>query len=259
MDYQIKGKTAYVCAGGHGIGEAIADLLTQEGVSVVVSARNEASLREKAHKWTGVVAADLSTAEGIEKANAEVLRVFGEAPDILINNLGVGDAAVFEEISDERWSHSFSLNFMGTVRTCRAFLPLMLKRGGGAVVNMGSDLAKQPEETMMDYGAFKASLLYLTKALAKQYAPKVRVNVVMPGPIMSGMWTRPGGLVDQAVEKYGLAKEAALGKFLSERYMPLGIGEPIDVAYPVVFLASPLAKFISGSTLDICGTLRGLI
>jgi NADP-dependent 3-hydroxy acid dehydrogenase YdfG len=66
MDYQIKGKTAYVCAGGHGIGEAIADLLTQEGVSVVVSARNEASLREKAHKWTGVVAADLcGSAQGI--------------------------------------------------------------------------------------------------------------------------------------------------------------------------------------------------
>ena len=70
---------------------------------------------------------------------------------------------------------------------------------GAAVVNTGSDLAKQPEPAFMDYGACKAGLLYLTKALAKQYAPRVRVNAVLPGPIWSRMWTRPGGIVDQLV------------------------------------------------------------
>ena len=259
MDYQIKGKTAYVSAGGHGVGEAIADLLTQEGVSVVVSARNEASLMQKAHKWTGAIAADLATAEGNDKVIAHVLKTFGGPPDILINNLGVGDSSIFEELSDERWASSFSVNLMGTIRACRALLPLMAKRGSGAVVNMGSDLAKQPEPTLMDYGVFKAGLLYLTKALAKQCAPNIRVNVVLPGPFWSQMWTRPGGLVDQIVAQYGLDREAAMKRFLEDRYMPLGIGQPEDVAHPVVFLASPLAKLITGSTLDICGTLRGLI
>jgi NAD(P)-dependent dehydrogenase (short-subunit alcohol dehydrogenase family) len=73
------------------------------------------------------------------------------------------------------------------------------------------------------------------------------------------MWTRSGGIVDQLVASYGVDREAAVKRFLEERHMPLGIGEPSDVANAVVFLASPLAKFITGSSLDIGGTLRGLV
>jgi NAD(P)-dependent dehydrogenase (short-subunit alcohol dehydrogenase family) len=259
MDFQIKGQRAYVSAGAHGIGEAIADLLTQEGARVIVADRDDAALRERASRWAGVVAADLATAEGVDRAVSVVLKTFEGPPDILVNSLGVGDAASFEDLSDEQWSRSFSINLMGTIRTCRALLPQMAKRGSGAVVNIGSDLAKQPEPTMMDYGTCKAGLLYLTKALAKQYVPHVRVNTVLPGPIWSNMWTRPGGLVDQLTAHYGTNKEDAVKRFLEERYMPLGIGQPEDVANSVVFLASPLAKFITGASLDIGGTLRGLI
>lgn len=259
MDFQVKGQCAYVSAGAHGIAEAIADLLTQEGARVVVADRDEAALQQRGSRWAGVVAADLATAEGVDRAVSAVLKAFDGPPDILVNSLGVGNASPFEDLSDERWSRSFDINLMGTVRTCRALLPLMAKRGSGSVVNIGSDLAKQPEPTMMDYGTFKAGLLYLTKALAKQYVPKVRVNSVLPGPIWSNMWTRPGGLVDQLVAHYGTNKEDAVKRFLEERYMPLGIGMPEDVAHAVVFLASPLAKFITGASLDIGGTLRGLI
>jgi NAD(P)-dependent dehydrogenase (short-subunit alcohol dehydrogenase family) len=259
MDVQIKGQTAFVTAGAHGIGEAIADLLTAEGARVIVADNDGAALREKAARWAGVVEADLATAEGVESAVSAVRAAFGGPPDILINNLGVGDAASFEEISDERWSSSLAVNLMGTIRICRAILPEMAKRGTGSVVNIGSDLAKQPEPTMMDYGVSKAGLLYLTKALARQYVPHVRVNVVLPGPIWSKMWTRPGGIVDQLVAHYNVDKEEAVKRFLKERYMPLGIGQPEDVAQAVVFLASPLAKFITGASLDIGGTLRSLI
>lgn len=259
MDFQIAGQTAFVTAGAHGIGEAIADLLAEEGVRVMVADRDGAALREKASRWVGVVEADLATAAGVEQAVSEVLARFGGAPDILVNNLGVGDAASFEEISDERWMNSIAINLMGTVRVCRALLPAMAKRGSGAVVNIGSDLAKQPEPTMMDYGVCKAGLLYLTKALAKQYVPHVRVNTVLPGPIWSRMWTRPGGIVDQLVDHYQVDKEEAVKRFLEERYMPMGIGDPKDVARAVVFLASPLARFITGANLDIGGTLRSLI
>jgi NAD(P)-dependent dehydrogenase (short-subunit alcohol dehydrogenase family) len=259
MDLQIKGQTACVTAGAHGIGEAIADLLTAEGARVVVADRDGEALKEKAARWAGVVEADLATAEGVERAVSLVKETFGGSPDILVNNLGVGEAANFEEITDEQWAKSLDVNLMGTIRMCRALLPGMAKRGSGSVVNIGSDLAKQPEPTMMDYGVSKAGLLYLTKALARQYAPHVRVNVVLPGPIWSRMWTRPGGIVDQLMAHYKVDKEEAVKRFLAERYMPLGIGQPQDVAQAVVFLASPLAKFITGASLDIGGTLRSLI
>jgi NAD(P)-dependent dehydrogenase (short-subunit alcohol dehydrogenase family) len=259
VDYQLRGKTAYVSAGAHGIGEAIADRLTAEGALVVVSDHDGNALREKGHKWRGTIASNLASADGIEQAVAYVLATFGDAPDILVNNLGVGDSSPFEEITDERWAKSIDVNLMGSVRTCRALLPRMAARGSGAVVNTGSDLAKQPEPGFIDYGACKAALLYLTKALAKQYAPKVRVNSVLPGPIWSRMWTRPGGIVDQLVAHYGTDRDTAVQRFLQDRQMPMGIGQPDDVAHAVVFLASPLARFITGAALDIGGTIRGLI
>jgi NAD(P)-dependent dehydrogenase (short-subunit alcohol dehydrogenase family) len=260
MDYGLKGKLAFVNAGAYGIGEAVANLLTQEGASVIVADRDGAALTEKASRWAGVVAADLATAPGTDTAVSYVLRTFGRAPDILINNLGVGDSSSFVDISDERWAKSFEVNLMGCIRTCRALIPAMAEIGSASIVNTGSDLAKQPEFTLMDYGVCKAGLLYLTKALAKQYSPHVRVNAVLPGPVWTRMWTRPGGIVDQLVTHYAVAdRDAAVKRFLEDRYLPLGIGQPEDVANAVVFLASPLAKFITGSTLDIGGTLRGLI
>jgi len=259
VNLQIAGQTAFVSAGAHGIGEAIADLLTQEGVRVVVADSDEGALGDKSKKWAGTIAANLSTAEGVNRAVDKVLETFKGPPDILINNLGVGNAAPFSEVSDEQWAQSFQINLMGTVRACRALVPKMAERGSGAVVNTGSDLAKQPEPGFMDYGACKAGLLYITKALAKQYAPKVRVNTVLPGPIWSRMWTREGGIVDQLMQHYGLDRDASVKKFLEDRQMPMGIGNPEDVAHAVVFLASPAAKFITGASLDIGGTIRGLI
>ncbi len=260
MDYGLKGKQAFVAAGAYGIGEAVANLLTQEGASVIVADRDANALLEKSLEWTSTVAADLATADGVESALAYVRKTFGKAPDILINNLGVGDSASFEDISDERWANSIEVNLMGCVRICRSLIPEMAKNGGGAVVNTASDLAKQPEPSLMDYGVCKSGLLYLTKALAKQYAPHVRVNAVLPGPVWTRMWTRPGGIVDQLKAHYEVAdQETAVNRFLRDRYLPLGIGQPEDVAHAIVFLASPLAKFITGSTLDIGGTIRGLI
>jgi NAD(P)-dependent dehydrogenase (short-subunit alcohol dehydrogenase family) len=259
VDYQLKGKLAYVSAGAHGIGKAIADLLTEEGAEVIVADADAAALRESGGKWRGTIAADLATAAGVQQATAYALERFGGPPDILINNLGVGNSTPFEDTSDESWARSFEVNLMGTVRTCRTLIPQMAARGQGSVVNTGSDLAKQPEPVFMEYGSCKAGLLYLSKALAKQYAPIVRVNTVLPGPIWSRMWTRPGGIVDGLVEKYGLDRDASVKKFLEDRQMPMGIGNPEDVAHAVVFLASPLAKFITGAALDIGGTIRGLV
>jgi NAD(P)-dependent dehydrogenase (short-subunit alcohol dehydrogenase family) len=259
MDYQLKGKLAYISAGSTGIGEAIANELTSEGAKVIVSARNADTLKKNGGKWHGTIAADISTAQGVDEAVAYVLKTFGRAPDILINNLGVGDSTPFEQITDEKWAHSIEVNLMGTVRTCRALIPLMAQLDGAVVVNTGSDLAKQPEFTLMDYGACKAALLYISKALSKQYAGRVRVNVIAPGPVWTAMFYRPGGIVDQVAEQYGVDRDTALKRFLEDRQMPMGMPDPVDVAHAAVFLASPMAKFITGATIDIGGTQRGLI
>ena len=259
MDYQIADKRAFVSAGAHGIGRAIANLLAQEGAAVIVADQDGAALRGNGSGWRGTIGADLATSKGVDEAVEYVLDTFGQAPDILINNLGVGNSTPFEQTSDEVWAQSIEVNLMGTVRMCRALVLAMAARGSGSVVNTGSDLAKQPEPTFMDYGVCKSGLLYLTKALAKQYAPVVRVNTVLPGPIWSRMWTRPGGIVDQLIQHYGVERDEAVKRFLADRQMPMGIGQPEDVAHAVVFLASPLAKFITGASLDIGGTIRGLV
>jgi NAD(P)-dependent dehydrogenase (short-subunit alcohol dehydrogenase family) len=256
MDYQLKGKLCFVTAGANGIGAAIADLLTEEGASVIVADNDAATLKSKENCWHGTFAADLSTAAGIEQSAQYVLQTFGRAPDILVNNLGIADPVPFEEISDEQWLRSMNVNLLGCIRTCRALLPGMAKSGSAAVVNIGSDLGRQPEPVPMDYGLFKIGVLHLTKSLAKAYAPKVRVNAVSPGPVWTGLFSRPGGIADQIAAQFGLDREGAVKKFLEDRYMPLGFGEPRDVANAVAFLASPLAKFITGANLDLGGTLR---
>jgi NAD(P)-dependent dehydrogenase (short-subunit alcohol dehydrogenase family) len=259
MDYQLKGQRALVVAGAHGIGRAIADLLAAEGVDVVVADQDGQSLAAHGSQWAATVTCDLATAAGVDRAVEFALSALSGPPDILINNLGVGDPHTLEGADEEAWARSFQVNLMGTVRASRALVPKMAERGSGAVVNTGSDLAKQPEPGFIDYGACKAGLLYLTKAMAKQYAPKVRINSVLPGPIWSRMWTRPGGIVDQLVAHYGMDRDASVKRFLEDRQMPMGIGQPEDVAHAVVFLASPLARFITGANLDIGGTIRGLV
>jgi NAD(P)-dependent dehydrogenase (short-subunit alcohol dehydrogenase family) len=259
MDYQLKNKLCFVTAGANGIGAAIADTLTREGAKVIVADQDEVTLKAKGSGWASTHVADLSTASGISAAVSHVLETFGRAPDILINNLGVADPIPFEDISDEQWLRSMNINLLGCIRTCRALLPKMAELGSGAVVNIGSDLGRQPEPVPIDYGLFKIGILHLTKSLAKAYAPKVRVNAVSPGPVWTGLFSRPGGIADQIAAQFGLDREGAVKKFLEDRYMPLGFGEPQDVANAVVFLASPLAKFITGANLDLGGTLRGAL
>ena len=142
MDDQLSGKLACVFAGAHGIGAAIADLLAAEGASVIVADQDADGLAKHSQAWRGSIVADLATAEGMTTAVAAVLDAFGRAPDILINNLGVGNSASFEEVTDEAWSASFQVNLMGAVRASRALVPLMAARGSGSVVSTGSDLSK---------------------------------------------------------------------------------------------------------------------
>src|SRR5437763_16612747 len=128
MDYQLNGKLCFVTAGANGIGAAIANLLAAEGACVLVADRDENALKECGGALHGTLAADLSTADGVDDAVAFVMDKFQRAPDILINNLGVADPVPFEQLTDEGWVRSLNVNLMGCVRTCRALLPRMAVR-----------------------------------------------------------------------------------------------------------------------------------
>ena len=260
MDYQLKGKLAYVSAGAHGIGEAIADLLTQEGAEVIVADADADVLRQKAGKWRGSIAADLATAEGVNTATAYALGQFGRAPDILINNLGVGNSTPFEETSDEMLGAVISSEPHGH----SAHVPCAGAEDGRARRGFGGEYRVGSRE------AARARLhgVRLVQSRPACISPKRSRNSTrrrcastrfFPVPIWSRMWTRPGGIVDHLVEHYGLDRDASVKKFLEDRQMPMGIGNPEDVAHAVVFLASPLARFITGAGLDIGGTIRGLV
>ena len=263
MDLRLAGRRAYVTGGAEGIGAAIASTLSAEGVRVAVADINGDALHAHRQEWTTeadepiLIEADLSTADGARAAAERVLDAWGP-PDILVNNVGVAVSRAFVDIDDDAWQATFDLNFMSYVRTSRHLVPLMAARPGSAVVNIASDLAKQPDSVPADYGAMKAAILYLTKSLSIDYAPEVRVNAVLPGPVWTGLWSREGGVVDRLAELYGTDRDAALARYLEDRQLTMGIAEPEDVASMVAYLVSPLAQRISGSAFDIGGTLRSL-
>ena len=265
MDLQLDGKTAYVTGGATGIGASIADRLSAEGVRIAVADRDGATLKEAAHRWGSsgapvLVEADLSTAGGVAHACEAVLDGFGgRAPDILVNNVASCISREFEDIDDEAWDLTFQLNIMSYVRTCRTLAPAMVAAVGDAsIVNVASDLAKQPDTVPIDYGSMKSAILHLSKALSLKYAPAVRVNSVLPGPVWTGLWSRPGGIADKLAELYGTDRDAAVEHYLKDRQLTLGLAEPDDVASMVAYLASPLARRISGSAFDVGGTVHGI-
>lgn len=262
MDLHLRGMTAYITGGAQGIGAAIALQLSQEGVAVAVADIDGDGLRSHRYSWQVdgrdplLIEADLSATDQVEDAAWRVIDAFGGPPDILVNNVGVAICRAFVDIDDEAWRSTFELNFMSYVRTSRLLVPKMAQTGQAAVA---SDLAKQPDSVPVDYGSIKAAILYLTKALALEFAPAVRVNAVLPGPVRTGLWSRPGGVVDRLADMYGVGPDEALKRYLKDRQLVMGISEPTDIASMVAYLVSPLARRINGSAFNVGGTIRGLL
>ena len=154
MDLGLKGKTAYVTGTATGIGQEITRLLASEGVTVFAVDRDIETLEKYVaeDQLEGVVTheADLSTLAGCNDAAAAGVAALGGAPDLLINNVGSGKMLPFEDIDDELWHTTFELNLFAMVRTCRALVPQMAAGDGGSVVNIASDLARQPEPVIVD-------------------------------------------------------------------------------------------------------------
>lgn len=258
MDLRLAGRTALVTGAAGGIGRAAALALAAEGTRVILADVDKAALDETAGLLPDgpgghvTVTADLSTADGVSQAAAQALAA--GPVDILVSNAGQCRFRSLDELTDDDWAQTMAVNLLATVRAARHLLPSMRGRDGAAVVITTSDLARQPERSPADYAASKAALTAYAKALALEAAPGVRVNAVAPGPVWTGLWSRPGGLADDLSRLHGLPPREAVEHEMRTRRLPLGrIGEPGEVADVICFLASPRASYVTGATWDVGG------
>jgi NAD(P)-dependent dehydrogenase (short-subunit alcohol dehydrogenase family) len=254
MDLQLTGKVVVVTGAASGIGQASARLLTEEGAVVVGVDRDPIAIGPRA--CGTAVQADLTDPATPDRVIATVLEQHGRI-DALVNNAGGLQARTsFLDVTDEQWLATFNLNFHAARRMSRAAVPAMLASGGGSLVHLGSDSARLPEIGNLDYAAAKLPLLALSKSLATEFGPQgIRSNVVVPGPTRTPLYDRPGGFGDQAAEVWGIGKETAINRIMTEiRPLLTGrMGQPDDVAQVVAYLVSPLSSQVTAAEWSVDG------
>ena len=177
--------------------------------------------------------------------------------DALVNNAGGLQARTsFLDITDMQWLAAFDLNFHVARRMSRAAVPAMLDSGGGSLVHLGSDSGRLPEVGNQDYAAAKIALLALSKSLATEFSPRgIRSNVVVPGPTRTPLYDRPGGFGDQAAELWGIDKESAITRMVTQ-IRPLlthKMGQPDDIAQVIAYLVSPLSRQVTAAEWTVDG------
>lgn len=234
-------RVVVVTGAGQGIGRAIAHRFGAQGALVVV---NDISTSGAAHAVASEIEAEggsamVAEADVADEAQVTALakRVTGDLGrvDVLVNNAGVTSHMPFLELSVAEWDRVIAVNLRGVFLCCRALVPLMLEAGGGVIVNMASDLGLAGAPLLTHYSASKGGVLALTKALAKELAPTIRVNAVAPGPIETEMLTI---YPDEF-------NEATLSQIPLRRW-----GQPEDAAASVTFLASEDASYYTGWVLS---------
>ncbi|MGO7591022.1 SDR family NAD(P)-dependent oxidoreductase [Rhizobium leguminosarum] len=259
METGLKGKIVFITGAANGIGRATAVAFAREGATLGLVDIDEKAMAEvkaevaAAGGTAHTAKADLSTGVGVSAGPDELLKATGGAVDVLVNNVGSGAIRTFDQLTDEEWEKTFSLNFMSYVRATRKLLPILRERKG-VIVNNGSDLARQPEPVPIDYSASKAAVLALTKGLARAEGKAVRVNAVAPGPIWTPFWTKPGGFAETMGAFHKMEPQAAVEHEMKLRQLPLErLGTPEEVANVVVFLASDLASFVTSAVWGVDG------
>jgi 3-oxoacyl-[acyl-carrier protein] reductase len=256
MDLQLKGKTALVTGGSVGIGKGIALALAKEGVDVAICARRKEPLEAAAAeiaKATGrkivPIPADLSKDTDAKNFVAKGHAALGRV-DIMVNNAGSSPGGVIEHLTEADWEQSLQLKFMGYVRCLRHVLPIMVKQGGGRVVNLIGNDGVKPSYWEIAPGAANAAGQNLTLSLAGQYGKhNISFCAVNPGPVRTERWA---GLVAAMSRDMKLPYEEA--DKLAPSSIPMGrIAEVEEVANLVTMLASPLMHMVNGTQIEIDG------
>ena len=252
MDLGLTDKVAVVTGSSRGLGLASARALVAEGCRVCLCARGEERLAEAAleveaaAKRPGMVLAvqaDVSTPPGVELVLARTVETFGGL-DVLVNNVGKAGGTDLLDTSDAEWQAALDETLFPAIRASRLAVPLMRRRGGGAIILIASIWGRE-SGGRMTYNAVKAAEISLGKSLAHQLAPfNIRVNSVAPGSILF-----PGG----SWHKRQQADPAGIAEFV-KRELPFGrFGRADEVGAIVAFLASGKASWVSGACLPVDG------
>jgi NAD(P)-dependent dehydrogenase (short-subunit alcohol dehydrogenase family) len=256
MELGIMGRNALITGGSQGIGHACAEALADEGVNIVIVARDAERLVAAATKIasnrTGRVtpiSGDLTVADDVERVVAEAVEALGQI-DILVNNAGSAPLGRIGDLSDDVWQSSFDLKLMGYVRCSRAVMGAMRERKWGRIVNVIGRGGHFPTANYIAGGAINAAILNITQALAEECGPdNVLVNGVNPAATATERWDT---LVQQRVASTGQTEAEVRAESASS--VPLGrIGSPQDIANMVTYLCSEQASFVNGSLIDVDG------
>jgi 3-oxoacyl-[acyl-carrier protein] reductase len=264
MDLGLKGKIAVVAASSKGLGRAVATTLAAEGALVTINGREAdalAKVADEIRKETGgdviAVAGDLTKPGEAERLIDETVKQRGGL-DVVVCNAGgppSGTVASFQD--DQPWLDAINLNLMTTLRLSRAAIPHLEARGGGSITNIVSTSVKQPIAHLALSNTARTAVIGLSKTMATEYAPKnIRINNVCPGSTMTGRIT---SLAKARADKSGKTVDEVLAEDAAA--IPMGrLGEPQEFANVVVFLASPAASYVTGTTLQVDGgNVRSLL
>ncbi|CAG2176927.1 unnamed protein product, partial [Oppiella nova] len=252
----FRGKVVLVTGSSSGIGEGIVKLFSILGAKVVVTGRKAAEVTRVAKEAQELspkkekpleVVADVTKSDDLNRLMSETIKTFGRL-DVLVNNAGIFKMA---GIKDKR---NFMKVFDQTIQVnLRPYLELIqlaiphLEKTNGTIISTSSRLSENPVRMGMAYGISKAGVDMMTKTLALELGPKIRVNAVNPGPTESNLNSNTG--FDPNI------MNALMGQLMENT--PLRrLGEPLDVAKAVVFLASSDARFITGANINIDGGLQ---
>lgn len=246
--FRLDDQVAVVTGAGRGLGAAIAVAFAQAGADVVIASRTEAELEavaaqiREAGRCAHIVVADLAHPETAASLAQVAADVFGKL-NIVVNNVGGTMPGPLLDTPTQAFKNAFTFNVMTAHALTSAAVPVMLDHsGGGSVINITSTMSRLAGRGFAAYGTAKAALAHYTRLAALDLAPRVRVNAIAPGSILTSALD-----VVAANEEFRTPMEKAT---------PLRrLGDPVDIAAAAVYLASPAASYLTGKTLEVDGGL----
>ncbi|MBW2240757.1 MAG: SDR family oxidoreductase [Deltaproteobacteria bacterium] len=244
--FDLTGKVAVVTGGSRGLGKEMVLAFAHQGADVVISSRKQEAceiLAKQVEAETGrralAVACHTGHWDACDALVDTTLEAFGKI-DVLVNNAGMSPLyPSLDQVSEELWDKVMAVNLKGAFRLSARVGTLMAEGEGGSIINISSMAASQPSPMEIPYGAAKAGLHALTLGMARAFAPKVRVNCIMPGPFLTD--------ISKAWDLEAFHKAAATN-------IPLGRGgEPSEIVGAALYLASGASSYTTGSILKIDG------